>query len=239
MTQRANRAILISGGGSIEVERLKGILKEEMPNIKDIKASYIGAANSDREPFFENMKAILLQIGVQSVDFLRLATKDVDIDEIKRKLSESNLIFISGGEVEDGMKWLEYHNLSDFFRLQYSLGKQFICVSAGTIMMGRYWVNMDEDNLGANPKLFGCLGIIPCIFDTHAENEEWIELKTALNLLGEGSIGYGLPTLGIITATSEGELLGCETDILEFKNDNNDFYITAKRGIKPTNDRLE
>ncbi|MCL1830511.1 MAG: Type 1 glutamine amidotransferase-like domain-containing protein [Oscillospiraceae bacterium] len=228
---RTKKAILFSGGGPIDTDRLNLLLRQNTMQFQGNKAVYIGAANGDRESSFVSMSEFLERLGVVQIDFLRLAREDVDIKASKALLQNSDIIFISGGEVEDGMNWLHHHNLADFLCRMYSEGKQFICISAGTIMMGRYWVNMDETGNGKNLKIFDCLGIIPAVFDTHAEDEDWIELKTALRLLGEDSLGYGIPSYGIITATSSGELTGYNTDILEFRYVDDRYSVTPKRGL--------
>ena len=228
---KQKKAILFSGGGQINIELVKTLLDKERGNEVYKRAVYIGAANGDRVPFFLNMKSILVGVGIPKVTHLKLAQNDVDVAKAKELLQKADVIFISGGEVEDGMNWLDKHGLRETVVEQYYEGKQFICVSAGTIMMGKYWLDMDEDNNHKNPKIFTCLGIIPHVFDTHAENEDWIELKTALRLLGNNSIGYGIPTLGLITATSDGKLEGINSDLLEFMYNEKGYIITPKREI--------
>ena len=220
-----NKAVLFSGGGRIDIEETKALLYD---SLKGKRAAYIGAANGDRVAFFENMKTMLLRLGIKKVDFLRLARKDVDEKEVRKILKEADIIFISGGEVEDGMKWLSIHNLCEYLKVLFNEGKQFICVSAGTIMMGSHWFSIDESKKDSNPTLIECLGIIPTVFDTHAEDEDWIELKTTLRLLGEGSIGHGIPSFGMITADGSGNLVGYDTDILEYRYKNDNFTITVK-----------
>ena len=238
MNHRNNEkdAILFSGGGRFDIEAVKQLIQDSQTSGPYRKAVYIGAANGDREAAFESARDVLIYAGLEEVVFLKLAGEDVDTSKVEEMLKAADVIFISGGEVEDGMKWLTKHNLCEYIRQMYFAGKQFLCVSAGTIMMGRYWVNMDEQGEGRNPYLFDCLNLIPEVFDTHAEEEDWRELKTALRLMGKNSVGYGIPTLGLITADSSGRLTGYNTRLLQFRyNGDGSYTVSAKRGIQQTN----
>jgi hypothetical protein len=93
-------------------------------------------------------------------------------------------------------------------------------------MLGARWVRWDVPDDDNTAELFDCLGIIPVTFDTHAEDEDWIELKTVLRLSGDGSRGYGLPRGGIISADSAGRLVNMEREYLTFTYTNGEFIIT-------------
>jgi len=85
-------------------------------------------------------------------------------------------------------------------------------------MMGSHWVHWDNAEDDTTASLFDCLGFIPTVFDTHAENENWKELKTALRLLGPGTKGFGIPSNGMLLADSEGGLTNLEGKMLSFRN---------------------
>jgi peptidase E len=182
------------------------------------KVAYLGVANQDNPAGYDAMRQLLLEAGAGEVTLLPLAREDADVGAAKGFLASADAVFLSGGEVEDGMRWLVRHGLDAFLRDLYNQGTQFFGVSAGSILMGTHWVHWDipEDNDTAS--LFSCLGLIPTIFDTHAEDEDWIELKTALRLRGPGTPGYGIPRGGMIRADSRGQLVNVEKELLCFIN---------------------
>ena len=181
--------------------------------------AYIGAANGDSLVFFTWMKALLLKAGAGKIRFIRLAKEKIDLRKTKESLSSSEVIFLAGGEVEDGVRWLEKHGLTGYLKELHSAGKLFVGVSAGTIMMGAYWARGENLDDPASSELFTCLGVIPVVFDVHAEGEDWTELKTVLTLMGDGAIGYGVPRGGMISADSGGRLTNIEQAYLTFVND--------------------
>jgi hypothetical protein len=67
--------------------------------------------------------------------------------------------------------------------------------------------------------LFDCLGFIQTTFDTHAEDEDWKELKAALRLQGPGSKGYGIPKGGLVIVDGEGNFSTPESPLLTYVND--------------------
>jgi hypothetical protein len=46
----------------------------------------------------------------------------------------------------------------------------------------------------------------PVICDTHAEGDDWVELKTALQLKEDGAIGYGIPSGNFLIYYPDGRL---------------------------------
>ena len=213
-------ALLLSGGRPRDPAAMAGMIAVAFDRIDKPAVAYIGTANGDSPAFFEAMEATLKQAGAYEVLFLRLADDHADIDAAKDSLSGADVVFLAGGEVEDGMVWLDKHGLSSFLRDLYTQGKRFIGVSAGTIMMGTHWTHWDVQEDDSTASLFDCLGIIPCLFDVHGEDEDWVELKTTLRLLGEGSIGYALPAGAMISADSGGILMDIEKKHLIFQNNN-------------------
>jgi peptidase E len=187
---------------------------------KSPRVAYIGVANQDNLMFYEAMKLVILEAGAGEVTLLRLAREKADVEAAKRFLVSADAVFLSGGEVEDGMRWLVTHGLDGFLKDLYREGKQFFGMSAGTIMMGTHWVHWDDPENDDTASLFNCLGFVPTVFDTHAEDEDWKELKTALRLLGDGARGYGIPTNGMISGDSAGNLVNLEKKLLNFVNDN-------------------
>ena len=213
-------ALLLSGGRPRTDEAsFTKMLSLAFENKVKPKVAYIGAANGDSVLFFQAMKLFLLKAGAASVKMVRLAKKNINIEKAKNDLSSADVIFISGGEVEDGMNWLKTHDLAEFLSMLYTEGKQFLTVSAGSIMMGKYWVRWDVPGDDSTSSLFDCLGIVPHTFDTHAESEDWIELKAALKLMGDGSRGCGIRSGGMISADSKGVIVNIKKELLVYVNE--------------------
>ena len=208
--------ILMAGGRPADGGRTVEVISRAIQKFNAPNAVYIGAANGDNLPFYMFMKPLLIKAGVKDVEFVKLAKAKIDVEAAKAALSGADVIFLSGGEVEDGIKWIEKHGLAGFFRDLYKKGKLFVGMSAGTIMLGSHWVKWRTPGKDETAELFDCLGIVPAIFDTHAEDEDWIELKTALRLTGEGARGYGIPRGGIIEADGDGRLVNVEKKYLTF-----------------------
>ena len=212
-------AILIAGRKPLNPRAMAAMMSRSFTGIEKPKVLYIGAANGDSPLFFKLMKSVLKRAGADKITFLRLAREKINIDAAKEAISDADVIFLSGGEVEDGMKWLNKHGLVDFLKDLYKSGKRFMGISAGVIMMGTHWVHWDIEGDDSTSKLFDCLGCIPVLFDVHGEDEDWTELKTALKLLGKDNRGYGLPAGSMISADSRGSIVNLEKEYLVYVNE--------------------
>ena len=219
-------AFLLAGGMPRNPVSVTGLvspmvtmLSRAYGGIEKPQVAYIGTANGDNPAFFQMMKHMLIKAGADKLVFVHLAKKKPDLDAAKKALTNADVIFLAGGEVEDGMNWLVKHELTGFLKSLYSAGKRFIGVSAGAIMMGSHWVrwNIPEDD--STSELFNCLGFCPALFDVHGEDEDWVELKAALKLLGDGKKGYALPRGCMISADSRGTLVNLEKEYLVFINE--------------------
>jgi peptidase E len=115
-----------------------------------------------------------------------------DITKAKEILQFADIIFISGGDVEYGIKVLKEKKMADFLFKLYTAGKPFFGVSAGSIMLGKEWVKWSDPDNADSAELFPCLGIAPVICDTHGEEDDFEELQAALRLEKIGTEGYGI-----------------------------------------------
>ena len=214
-------AYLLAGGRPRDPSDTIRALTRALSDSGSVKprVAYLGTASGDNVLFFNAVKAMLKKAGASSVVMPRLAKAAADIDEAKKILESADVVFISGGEVEDGMNWLVRHGLVEYMRELYGSGKLFVGMSAGSIMMGRLWVRWEDPDDDGTSELFDCLGIIPAVFDTHAEDEDWKELKAALKLLGPGAVGYGIPRDGMISADALGTFVNLEKELLYYRND--------------------
>ena len=218
-------AFLVAGGKPRDLSSMTRMFSCAFREIENAQVAYIGTANGDSRVFFQMMKSVLMKAGAKKVFFLHLAKKNPDLDAARNILVNADVIFLAGGEVEDGMNWLKKHGLVGFLKDMYSKGKRFMGVSAGVIMMGAHWVHWDVEGDDSTSSLFDCLGITPALFDVHAEDEDWVELKAALKLMGDGARGYGLPSGCMISADSHGTLVNLEKEYLVFVNESGSIRI--------------
>jgi len=212
-------ALMVAGGRPRDPEAMARMFSRAFEGLQKPKAAYIGTANGDNFAFFQAMKLMLKKAGAAKVTLVHLAKEKADIDTAKNTLATADVIFLSGGEVEDGMNWLKKYGLTGFLKDLYNKGKRFIGVSAGVIMMGSHWVHWDVEGDDSTSKLFDCLAFTPVLFDVHGEDEDWVELKAALKLLGPLSRAYGLPGGCMVSADSRGNLLNLEKGYQVFVND--------------------
>ncbi len=169
--------------------------------------AYIGTASGDSRPFLNRyFLPMLKRAGAGKVTLVPLAGQPCGSAEARDILLESDVIFLSGGEVEDGIRNIPA-DVRVLLRQLYEMGKVFMSVSAGTIMLGIAWPHWnDEDNAPDDALLFDCLGFVPTIFDTHCEGEDWIELRKAVSLSPEGFTGFGIPSGGCVRVAPDGSL---------------------------------
>jgi len=212
-------ATLVAGGRPFDPAAMARLMSHAFKGIQKPLVAYIGTANGDNPAFFLLMKSMLKKAGAEKIIFVHLAKKNPDLEAAKKNLAGADVVFLAGGEVEDGMNWLKKHGLAGFLKELYSRGKRFLGISAGVIMMGTHWVRWEIEGDDNTSELFDCLAFTPALFDVHGESEDWIELKAALKLLGDGARGYGLPCGSMISADSRGTLVNLEKEYLVFINE--------------------
>jgi len=135
-----------------------------------------------------------------------IAPAKADLLKAKAILQDADAIFISGGDVEVGMQVLQKDNMVGFLQELARKGKLFLGVSAGSIMLSKEWVRWKDPDDDSSVELLSCLGIVPLICDTHAENDDWAGLKTAIRLKGSGTPGYGITSGACLKAYPDGRL---------------------------------
>ncbi len=174
---------------------------------RDPSVAYIGTASGDSRRFLNShIFPMLKRAGAGKVTLVPLVGQQSGSEEARNILLESDVVFVSGGEVEDGIRNIPA-DVRVLLRQLCDMGKVFMSVSAGTIMLGIAWPHWDdEDNAPEDAVLFDCLGFVPTIFDTHCEGEDWVELRKAVSLSPDGFIGFGIPSGGCVLISPDGTL---------------------------------
>ncbi len=168
--------------------------------------AYVGTANDDSPEFFTRMADYFRDNGAARVIHAPIAPARADLNKAKAILQAADIIFISGGDVEHGMKVLREKKMTGVLAELYAAGKPFFGVSAGSIMLGREWVRWPDPDNDDSAELFLCLGIAPVICDTHDEEADFEELHAALNLEKDGTKGYGIPSGAAVKVYPDGRV---------------------------------
>jgi peptidase E len=167
--------------------------------------AYIGAASADSRIFFLWIAALLKKAGAGPVRLAALAARRADPAKALALLRGSDLVFVSGGDVEVGMGVLEKSGADELLKELRRSGKPFIGLSAGSIMLARRWVRWSDPHDDGTAEDFPCLGLAPLLCDTHAEKEDWEELQMLLRLTRE-PVGYGIPAGAALRVAADGSL---------------------------------
>lgn len=196
---------------------LKNVLSASGKN--DPTVAYVGVANGDNLLFYKGMLEMLRQAGAAEVIRVFLAKGNANVPKARQTLSSVDAVFLAGGDVEKGMRWLMRHQFTDVLRDLYRQGILFFGISAGSIMLGAQWVRWPNPKNDASAELFECIGLAPFVCDTHGEGDDWEELQAAVSLLNPTQIGYGIPTGGVLRVDAEGKATALIKPTAIFVND--------------------
>ena len=150
------------------------------------RVAYIGAANGEHKDFFKQTRETLLSAGAAQVRHVRIGSPGW-----QALCRESDAVFMSGGDVHEGMAALRRAEALPLLRGLHRAGRIFIGVSAGSIILARQWLIWPDEHDEENVRVFSCLGIADILCDTHDE-PEWTELKTLLAHMPAKTGGFGL-----------------------------------------------
>jgi peptidase E len=168
--------------------------------------AYVGTASGDDRSFFGFITAAFREAGAGEIKHALIAPARADLRKARNTLEAADIIFISGGDVEAGMDILNEKDMSGFLSGLHRQGKPFFGISAGSIMLAREWVRWRDPDNDATAEIFPCLGIAPVICDTHAEGDDWDELKALLALEPDNTEGYGIPSGAAIKVYPDGRV---------------------------------
>ena len=215
---------LIAGGQqsknneAILAEVLKSS-KNKAPNI-----AYIGTASNDNKEFFLMLRKIIMDAGAKNVTLVPIVRR-FDPDKARDILLASDVVFISGGDVDLGMKYLRQRNLIPFFRELYDGGKLFCGISAGAIMLCRNWMHWRDPDDDDTVELLDCLGFAPLLCDVHDEQDNWIEMKRLLGFFPQGTACYGIPAEGALRVAPDGKITAIGSLPIKFIKKGTDIII--------------
>ncbi len=154
--------------------------------------AYVGAASGDNAEFRFWVASLFQKAGAGDVTLAPLCGRRGGAEEAKAVIEASDLVFFSGGDVEEGIRVLKEKGMIDVLRRLHHTGKPFFGISAGSIMLAQRWIRWTDPADDASCELFDCLGLAPVLCDTHGEDDGWEELQSLLTLSPNGTTGYGI-----------------------------------------------
>jgi len=206
MTAKPTPVFLLAGGRDTTrdayadvVKRIYRLAGSDRPRI-----AYIGAANDDNPRFIGFMSGMLAAAGPCDFELAPLAGKKGSAAKARKVVEAADLVFVGGGDVEAGMKWIHDRDFAGCLREKLASGAPVFGASAGAIMLASRWVRWRDPDDDSTAELFDCLGLAPVICDTHCEEDHWVELKAALGLAGEGAHGWGIRSGAALEVARDG-----------------------------------
>ena len=184
------------------------------------KIAYVGVASGDDRGFFKMIGDTVKHSLDCDLVMPLIAGKKADIDQAKEILTSADAIFMSGGDVEAGMYVLREKKLCDHFKGLFKQGKLFFGASAGAIMLAREWVRWRDPDDDSTAELFPCLKVSDVICDTHAEDDDWEELKIALALKSDQETAFGIPTGSCLVVYPDRHCAALGGPVVRYGNEN-------------------
>ena len=178
--------------------------------------AYVGAASGDNAMFRSLITRLLVKAGAGSVRLAPLCGKRGNPDKARKVVEESDVVFMSGGDVDEGMSVLEAAGIVGFLKDLYRSGKPFFGVSAGSIMLAAQWLRWKNPEDDSTIELFPCLGIANVLCDTHGEGEGWEELQALLLRTRAASVSYGITSGSGLVVHPDGTVRALGRDVHRF-----------------------
>jgi peptidase E len=203
--------IHLVGGGPGTFLALRKHFRAALAPLKSPKplVAYVGTATNDNAGFFAMIKGGL-GIGSARFQLARIASPRAAMSEARSLLEGADMVFVSGGDVDHGMKVLHERDMAKPIVKLAKAGKPMFGISAGSLMLARDWVRFPDENDEASAELFPCLGIAPVHVDAHSEGDGWSELRTLVRLLhargDDKPVGYGLTRKGGLKVGVDGRV---------------------------------
>lgn len=234
MAAKSKPVYLLAGGRSSIARRGPDpLIQEALRVAAAVKPSiaYVGAASGDNAMFRAMITRVLRKAGAGEVRLVPLCGRRADLPKAMRVIEDCHIVFISGGDVEAGMKVLVEKGMMDFLRDQSWEGKPFFGVSAGSIMLAKNWVRWSDSQADSSAELFPCLGLAQVHCDTHDEGNDWEELRVLARLVPAGSVCYGITSGAALAAYPDGSVQAFGGEIHCFKQTGK--VVTQIENLKP------
>ncbi len=214
---KTKTTLYLTGGGPGSFAALKRHFRAALGALakKEPLVAYVGSASNDDAGFFTMITGALKPSGAR-FRLVKSASPRASASAARALIEESDLVLMSGGDVDHGMKVLRDRGLDAALRKLAHAGKPMFGISAGSIMLAREWVRFPDDD-ESRAEIFPCLGIAPVHVDAHAEEEDWIELRTLVRLLhargDRAPVGLGLTKRGGVTIAAGAKVRAVGTPI--------------------------
>jgi peptidase E len=220
MVEKGMPIFLIAGGPGARTQKgpdplLQAVFRQTGAPRPTI--AYVGAASGDDAEFRLFNAGRFERAGAGPVMLAPLCGKGGDAETARAVIEMSDLVFLSGGDVDAGMGVLKRKKMIDFLGGLYRKGKPFFGISAGSIMLARQWIRWRNPEDEASAELFNCLGFAPVYCDTHGEAEGWEELKAFAALSPDGTIGHGIPSGAAIVVGPNGAVSALGGEVHRFR----------------------
>jgi cyanophycinase-like exopeptidase len=178
--------------------------------------AYLGSASGDDLGFFGMIAFLLKNAGAGNVLLAPSAGAKADVREAREILDDADVVLVSGGDVEEGMRVLGRQHLLPLLRERYERGTVFVGLSAGSIMLCRQWVRWRDPKDDSTAETFACMGFAPVLCDTHGESENWEELLALLRISPPEAVGHGIPSGAGLCVMPEGRLFAMGEPVRRF-----------------------
>ena len=179
--------------------------------------AYVGAASGDNPAFRLLISRILEKAGAGRVTLAPLCGARGSLQKAGSVLENADVIFMSGGDVEEGMRVIRAKGAGPLLRRLWKQGKPLFGLSAGSIMLARRWVRWTDQHDEESAELFPCLGFAPVFCDTHGEGDEWGELRALLSLCPPGATGYGIVSGAALKIEEDGSVCALGGEVHVFR----------------------
>lgn len=215
MKARPKPVLLIAGGRGAERPKGPDPLIQTALRLSDSptpSVAYVGAASGDNAVFKTFISRWLVKAGAGKVTLAPLCGKRGDPDKARKVIEASDVVFMSGGDVDAGMRVIQEAGIAPLLTELYRGGKPFFGVSAGSIMLAAQWIRWRDPQDDSTAEIFPCLGIASVVCDTHGEGDGWEELRALQALMKPGSTSYGIVSGSALLVRPDGgvEALGRE-----------------------------
>ena len=220
MRKTLEALFLLAGGRGMRTRKgpdpiLQAIFRRT--GVRKPTVAYVGAASGDNAEFRLWLVGLMKESGAGRITLAPLCGTRGDTEKAKAVIDASNLIFISGGDVEEGMRVLREKDMTSVLQRLYREGKLFFGMSAGSILLARQWIRWEDPSDDKSAVLFDCLGLAPVICDTHGEDDGWEELKALLRLSPAGTIGHGIVSGAALIVRPDGKVSAMGGEVHRFR----------------------